>query len=169
MKKIIPSICSWLALGILLTSCDRGEKAVTKTDSGGVIEPSDFEVGEYNKDGRLVFWEINAFDHMEPFVLYEDYGVMLINEGGEGAPSPLYILAVQKTKEVITTNDFDKFKKHLSQIPNDVAIGKYGTCSLPSTWGLPDQLVASDGDAITALESTHKIEHWSVCYCPNRN
>jgi hypothetical protein len=94
---------------------------------------------------------------------------MLINEGGEGAPSPLYILAVQKTKEVITTNDFDKFKKHLSQIPNDVAIGKYGTCSLPSTWGLPDQLVASDGDAITALESTHKIEHWGVCYCPNRN
>jgi hypothetical protein len=133
------------------------------------MKPSDFEVGEYNKDGRLVFWEIDAYDHLEPFVLYEDYGVMLVNEGGEEAPSSLYILAIQKTKEVITTNDFEEFKRQLSQIPNDVAVGRYGTCSLPRTWGLPDQLVASYDAAITALEPTHKIEDWSVCYCPNRN
>ncbi len=168
MKQITPLIYCWLAAVLALALCDRGNIAVAEASSGWVMAPSDFKVGEHDQNGRLVFWEIHAFDHMEPFVLHEDYGVMLVNQGSEEAPVPLYILATQKTKEVITTHDFEEFEKRLLQIPKGAALGHYGTCSVPRTWGLPDSMIASYGAAIDALRSTHPVEDWIVCYCPNR-
>jgi len=160
---MIRAVACGLSLSLWLPSCGQDDEA----RSGQSMERSDFEVGEYNQEGRLVFWEINAFDHMQPFVLYEDYGVMLWNEGGEENPSPLFILACQKTKEVFTYETFESFRQELLKIPSSAAIICYSTCTVPRTWGLPQQLVREYRRALAGLESTHRVEAWTVCYCPH--
>lgn len=155
---------------VFLPSCEKSATEASKpeSDSDWVMEEPEIKVGEYNKEGRLVFWQINAFDHAEPFILQDDYGVMLINEGGEESPKPLYILARQSPPNIITTSNFEEFSIALSEIPSDAVVGSYGTCSVPRTYGLPDHIVEQYGAVIEKLESTNKIEEWTVCYCPNR-
>ena len=120
-------------------------------------------------DGRLIFWQIDAFDHMEPFILKDEYGVVLANEGGEEAPTPRYILAQQRTKEIMNTTDFAVFEAALSKVPRGSTVGRYDTCSVPRAWGLPDAVVEQFKSALRNQNLSVVTEDRSVCYCPNNN
>lgn len=136
----------------------------------GIVDKSVPEVrhrvGEYNEEGRLVFWEIDAFDHMEPFVLREDYGVLLLNEGGEVAPKPLYILAFQKTKEIFRSHDLEEFKAELAKVPKGAVVGRFETCTMPRSWGLPEEQRKTFRNALDERELVIEVDGRIVCYCP---
>jgi hypothetical protein len=126
-----------------------------------------FKVGDVDADGRLIFWQIDAFDHMEPFTLKDDYGVILANEGGEEAPSPRYILAQQSTKEITNTTDFSIFVAALAKVPRGSTVGRYDTCSVPRAWGLPIAVIDKFEAALKDRNLVIVSDERGVCYCPN--
>ena len=132
-----------------------------------VVAPPDFKVGDLDKNGRLIFWSINAFDHMEPFVLHEDdYGTVLYNDGTYDRPAARYILAFQNTCEIVHTSDFAEFKRALAKVPRGSAIGLFDTCSVPRTAGLPEAVTAQFKKALSDA-GLRVIDTRGVCYCPN--
>ncbi|MBL9182586.1 MAG: hypothetical protein JNN17_10620 [Verrucomicrobiaceae bacterium] len=125
-------------------------------------------VGELNKDGRLIFWTIDAFDHEEPFVLsHEDYGVILINEGDEKTPKAIYKYASQRgdTTRIVSTSSFEEFKALVNQIPKGSALAVFATCSVPRHWGLKESVVQQFNKTLEA--SGLSLVERGVCYCPS--
>ena len=149
---------------LALQSCDQSEVAPTRPTAPPEVE---FKVGGVDDGGRLVFWQIDAFDHMQPFVLKDEYGVVLANEGGEEAPSPRYILARQSTKEITNTTDFAEFVAALAKVPRGSTVGRYETCSVPREWGLPDAIIVQFEAALKDRNLVVVTDDRSVCYCPN--
>jgi len=119
-----------------------------------------------NPDGRLIFWTIDAFDHIEPFVLNDEYGVVLYNEGSQEQPEPRYILACQNNRSILLTADFEQFRRELQKIPIGTRIGRYDTCSVPRAYGLPDDLITRFQAALSEAGLKVESEGRHVCYCP---
>lgn len=129
-----------------------------------------FKIGDLDAQGRLIFWTIDAFDHIEPFVLREDdYGVVLYNDGSEEKPVARYVVAFQGTREIVSTGDFGEFQKALAKIPKGASAGRYNTCSVPREYGLDEDTISKFEDALGDAGVTVKDEGRGVCYCPNSN
>lgn len=154
---------------LLLGACSREKSPRFLADQTipSIPVTESFHVGDLNKDGRLNFWSIDAFDHIEPFVLQEEFGVVLYNGGSETQPVTHYILACQSTRNIINTADFSRFQEALSKIPKGTVVGRYDTCSVSRAYGLSEPVIIQFGEALTKAGLT--IENRSVCYCPNRN
>lgn len=69
----------------------------------------------------------------------DEFGVMLVNDGNEDAPSPRYILAILSTRTVIDTKDSELFKTLLKRIPKGSTVFEYVSCTVPRSWGLTDE------------------------------
>ena len=157
-----------IVVSCLLTgSCNRPVAAGPTEDTNAWVEPLVFKVGDSDKDGRLIFWQVDAFDHMAPFILKDEYGVVLANDGGEEAPSPRYILAQQATKEITNTTDFAVFAAALENVPIGATVGRYDTCSMPRAWGLPDSVIKQFEAALKLRNLVVVTDNRGVCYCPN--
>lgn len=154
---------------LFLASC-RPEPASNTASPSPLVHPqATFKVGDLDKDGRLIFWSINAFDHNEPFILHKDkYGVVLYNDGSEDHPVARYILAFQSTREIVHTSDFTTFRQALTRVPRGSIVGSYDTCSISRAYGLPSSVVSQFEKALS--EAGVKVEEDGriVCYCPNR-
>lgn len=112
---------------------------------------------------------MDAYDHIEPFVLSEDCGVLLLNEGNESAPVPRYILAVQATGKILDTMSFEIFQQELTALPTGGTIGRYETCSMPRCYGLTEVQMHDFLQAIQRGGGTAKPVEHTVCYCPNKS
>jgi hypothetical protein len=160
-------ILSFLAC-LLLLSCEQ------KSASYGpppvkprIVAAPSFKVGELNQKGRLIFWSIDAYDHEEPFALHEDaYGVVLYNDGSEAKPQARYIFASQRTREIVNTDDLTVFKQALAKVPRGTKVGCYDTCTMPRSYGLPQQIISRFYQALTKAGLTLEEETRRVCYCP---
>ena len=154
-----------ICIACCLACCSKSDKvAPLRPPSPSAVV---FKVGDVDADGRLIFWQIDAFDHMEPFILKDEYGVVLANEGGEEAPSPRYILAQQRNKEITNTTDFAVFVAALTKVPRGSTVGRYDKCSVPSAWGLPDAVIDQFESALRDRNLAVVTEGRGVCYCPN--
>lgn len=69
----------------------------------------------------------------------DEYGVMLVNDGGEEDPSPRYIIAIAKTRTVVDTKDLDLFRAVLKRISEGATIFRYDSCTVPRSWGLRNE------------------------------
>jgi hypothetical protein len=152
----------------LLVACSEQEVS-TNTSSPAEVETEKSVpiIGTLNEDGRLVMWTIDAFDHVEPFILRDDYGVILYNEGSEDKPDPRYLLASQEARSVLITANFDQFRRELELIPEGTVIGRYDTCSVPRCYGLPEPVIIEFDDALAKAGLRVETGERSVCYCPN--
>lgn len=155
-----------MATALLLVSC--GDHATPGAATPLAVEQPAFKIGDVDESGRLIFWSIDAFDHVEPFILSEDeYGVVLSNDGTEDRPVPGYILAVQSTREIVHTSDFAKFREALVAIPRGSAVGRYNTCSVSRDYGLPEA-VKTQFETALSVAGLRVVDDRVVCYCPNR-
>ena len=152
---------------LLLAGCSP---EAPKTGGASSVErkftPPDFKIGDLTKEGRLIFWSRDAFDHVEPFVLWDECGVVLVNDGNEEKPVARYIFACQKTREIVDTKDFAVFKEALSRVPKGTVVGMYDTCSVPRWYGLSEAEIAKFHKAITRAGLKMNSETTVVCYCP---
>jgi hypothetical protein len=154
-------------LALLVVQCgDRGKVDPPRPPAP---TPEVFRVGDVDKEGHLVFWQIDATDHVEPFILKDEYGVVLANNSGEQSPLPRYILAQQSTKKITDTTDFSVFLSALATIPRGSTVGRYDTCSLPRAWGLPDRVCKQFEQALKNRGLAVETENRGVCYCPYNN
>lgn len=158
--------CIALAAVILIAGC--GPKPATTAPSAAAPSKPNFKVGDLDGAGRLIFWSINAFDHVEPFILHhDDFGVVLYNDGSEDNPVPCYIIAFQSTRDIVRTGDFAAFKHALTRVPKGSVIGRYDTCSVPRAYGLPSSVVMQFEQALTDAGVKVEKDARHVCYCPN--
>ena len=161
--KLLP-LLAWL----LLPGCEQkptasGPVPVKRT----IVSSPSFKVGELDKEGRLIFWSINAYDHEEPFVLHQDaYGVVLYNDGNEANPHARYIFASQSPREIVNTDDLAVFKQALAKVPRGSKVGRYDTCTMPRSYGLPEQIISRFYQALTKAGLKEEEETRRVCYCP---
>lgn len=95
----------------------------------------------------------------------DEFGVMLINDGGEDAPSPRYILAISSMRTVIDTKDFELFKTLLKRIPKGSTVFEYGSCTVPRSWGLTDKHFSIFEGAFTESGLAISKESRITCYC----
>jgi hypothetical protein len=167
MRSPIPIFLCLLALTAI--SCKSKVAPRTTEVSEWIVKPPDFKVGDMDKNGRLIFWQIDAHDHMEPFILQDEYGVILANNGEVESPTPRYILACNSTKRIVDTNDFKVFLTEVNQIPRNSTIGRYDTCSIPRAYGLSNDVCHGFVKALTDRGLIIETECRGVCYCPNRN
>lgn len=95
----------------------------------------------------------------------DEYGVMLVNDGGEEDPSPRYILAIAKTRTVVDTKDLDLFRSLLGEVPKGTTIFSYGSCTMPRSWGLKDEHFEAYDSVFKELGLTLAEEQRTTCYC----
>ena len=131
------------------------------------LPTADFTVSDLTADGYLIFWSMDAFDHIEPFDLRGDFGVLLYNAGNGSKPVAGYVLAIQATRTIVHTTDFQTFRDTLAKVPRGSSIARYETCSVPRAYGLPEKQVSKFLEALS--EAALQVKGESVCYCPNRN
>jgi hypothetical protein len=156
-----------LAAIILIAGCGP-KPATTPSSSSGPAQAS-FKVGDLDGAKRLIFWSIDAFDHVEPFILHQDdFGVVLYNDGSEDSPVARYIIAFQSTREIVHTGDFAAFKHALSRVPKGSVVGRYDTCSVHRAYGLPSSVVMQFEQSLTDAGLRVEEDARVVCYCPNR-
>ena len=149
-----------LAAAILFAGCGPKTGAPQAT----------FKIGDLDDRGRLVFWSIDAGDHVEPFTLREDdFGAVLYNGGTEHQPVAGYILAFQATREIVHTDDFAVFKAALARIPRGSVIGRYDTCTLRRSYGLPESVTSQFEEALSDAGLRVEQVARTVCYCRNHN
>lgn len=91
---------------------------------------------------------LEGFADEKPLLLYrsgnlrvemrakDEYAVMLVNDGGEFKASPRYILAIEKSRTVLDTKDYELFKLALSSLPEGTKVYEYGSAGVPRSWGL---------------------------------
>ncbi len=156
-------------LSLIDLSCKSKASRTTTEVQEWVMQPPSFKVGDLDKNGRLIFCDINAFDHMEPFILQDEYGVILANSGEEEAPTPRYILACNSTKVIVDTNDFNVFLAAVNKIPRNSTIGRYDKCSSPWAYGLSKDVCDRFEKALTDRGLIIETESRGACCCPNRN
>lgn len=162
---ISPFAMKYLAIVSTLVLAACGPKSTFSSSS----REAAFQVGNLDSMGRLIFWSIDAYDRIEPVSLRsDDFGVVLYNDGLEDAPVARYILAFQKTREIVHTDDFAAFKLALSRVPRGSTIGRYDTCSVPRSYGLPESVVTDFQQALTDAGLRVETEARLVCYCPVR-
>ena len=130
-----------LAACLLLPGC--GENSASSGSPSTAIASPTFKVGDLSKDGRLIFWSIEAVDgNIRPFVLHDDeYGVVLYNDGTEDKPVAHYIFACQSTRQIVHTGDFAIWQQAVAKIPRGSTVGSYDTCSVPRSYGLPEAAI----------------------------
>ena len=127
----------------------------------------DFTVGSLTEGGRLNFWSIDAFDHIQPFVLKGDYGVVLYNAGSDSEPIACFVVAMQATRTIIHTTDYQIFKDAIARIPRGSTVANFHTCSMPMSHGLLDEDINKFESVLSGAELI--ITDEEVCYCPNKN
>ena len=165
--RAFPFVACLLLLGCEKKSPWSGHSKPAVTPMPAVAS-TPFKVGDLDKDGRLIFWSIDASDHVEPFVLHKDeYGVVLYNDGTEEKPVARYIFACQGTREVLNTADFAAFQQALAKISRWSTVGSYDTCSVPRSHGLPQNVIRQFAQALTDAGLEVETEDRVVCYCPN--
>ena len=155
------------ATSFVLLACSRKEiPSIPSENSEGRIQSP--EIGGLDANGHLVFWTIDAFDHIEPFVLQDEHGVILLNVGTSERPEPRYILASQATQTILMTSDFARFEQALRNIAAGTEIGVYDTCSVSRSYGLPEETVKQFRLALDEAKLRVLWENRSVCYCPHK-
>ena len=112
---------------------------------------------------------------VEPFVIFrigevpvklrDDYGVMLINAGNETRPSPRFLIAMNRGRTLMETADLAIAAQALKLIPKGSSIRWYDSCSVPRSWGLPDNL-REDLEAAIKRAGLKLLEDPDItCYC----
>lgn len=158
-----------LLMVLAFVSCSpEGNPASSSSGNPDSGQTPDTPVGQKNPEGRLVFWSMDASDHMEPFVLEEDCGVILLNDGEETKPVPRYILAVHSTGKITDTLDFQTFERELRFVPRGSTIGRYDTCSVPRCYGLTETQIAAFDRLLKDTGLAEEPVSHTVCYCPNK-
>jgi hypothetical protein len=122
------------------------------------------EVGEIGSDGRLVIWVSKRGSYDVPFPLYHDYGVMLINEGGEKHPKALYVVGCQAKKKVWRTHDFKEFQRLVNAIPKGATVQEYDSCTVNLFYGLPEKVGTEFDKALKRFKLKDEERH-IVCIC----
>lgn len=163
MIRILVSI-----LFVALIGCSKRQDSSASPKVSEEIQIKTPEVGSLDSNGRLVFWTIDAFDHIEPFILNDEHGVVLLNAGTQENPEARYILASQATRTVLVTSDFARFEQALRSIPAGTEIGVYDTCSVSRSYGLPEETVKQFRLALDEAKLRVLWENRSVCYCPHK-
>jgi hypothetical protein len=130
-----------------------------------------FKIGDLDDKGRLIFWSMDAGDHVEPFTLRDNdhYGVVLYNSRMDGQPDARYIVAFQGSREIVHTDDFVVFKAALARIPRGSVIGRYDTCTLRRAYGLPDSIKSQFEKALGGAGLRVEEDARTVCYCRDQN
>jgi hypothetical protein len=95
----------------------------------------------------------------------DKFAVMLINEGGETAPSPRYVFAVADSRTVVDTKDIAIFRAALATLPKGTEIMKYGSCSAPRSWGLRQNHFKAYDKIFEDLGLKFSEELRLTCYC----
>jgi hypothetical protein len=95
----------------------------------------------------------------------DEYGVMLVNDGGEENSSPRYIVAIAKTRTVVDTKDLELFKAIMERIPKGSTIFEYGSCTVPRSWGLTENHFKTYNEIFSGLGLTLSDEPRTTCYC----
>ena len=99
------------------------------------------------------------------FILEDDYGYVVINDGTEKKPKPHYILGSQKDGTVIHYSNKKDFLAAVSNIPSGSTLREYAKCLCPLSYGLTEaQLVYKD---IPSLAKAKGIKYSDKCkmYC----
>jgi hypothetical protein len=112
----------------------------------------------------------------EPFIIYriteacpvklvDDFGVMLINTGGEENPSPKFIVGMRQSRTLIETSDPKVAEGALKLIPKGSKIRWYDSCTVPRSYGLPR---ATRQGFIKAMKTAGLVllrDEDITCYC----
>jgi hypothetical protein len=98
-------------------------------------------------------------------ILKDEYGYMLVNEGGEEHPQPRYILGIRSTGKVTDTKDIDVFAKALSTIPKGTTIFEYDSCTVSRSWGLNENEIVKLNKAIKRAGLRISSKKQITCYC----
>ena len=115
-------------------------------------------------DGLLMYTIVPGADVR----LQDDYGVMLINEGGEKDPTPRYILAIRKTRTLVDTRDLAVFRLGLATLAKGSTIYQYDSCTVPRSYGLTqaqhDAFYGAIKKAGLKLGEDKELDRL-ICYC----
>lgn len=121
-------------------------------------------VGQIGTDGRMALWVSKRGTSNIPFPLDDDYGVMLINQGGHAKPSALYVLGSRAQKKVWQTSDVREFERLTGSIPKGAKANVYDSCTVSLRHGLPDTV--QDGfDRICKRLELNDEDRNITCVC----
>jgi len=103
------------------------------------------------------------------FILEDDYGYVVLNDGTKDAPKPRYILGSQSEGTVIHYTAKKEFLAAVAKIPEGATLREYAKCLAPLSWGLnEEQLVYKDVSKIAKEKGIKFIEDSKLhCNCPS--
>jgi len=117
-------------------------------------------------DQLVLYWVDRVPIEMEGT---DEYGIMLVNNGGEENPTPRYILGIAATKTLVDTQDLEIFKLALSKVPRGSTVYWYGTCTVPRYWGLSEEQIGGFRRTIKEAGLILSEEDRVTCYCEQYN
>ena len=169
-----------IALAAMLMACERKSPAGGDSSVAGrpVADPEGerttrkWTVGEKDSRDRLV---IHLIDGETPIFLGNDFGVMLVNDGGWGIDSdfpklrqpqkPRYLVAVRGTGKIVDTPDFAEFERALGVIPKGTRISRYDSCSVSRASHLPKTVWDKFEKAMLSAGLILEEDPAITCYC----
>lgn len=137
-KYSIFLILSLAASALALYGCGRevAEKTSKSPVTNSKSQRTIHTVGEVGEVGRLATWASKRGSSDVPFLLDDDYGVTLINEGSEKQPRALYVLGSRGKKKVWQTHNINKFQQLVDSIPKEAKVRIYDSCAVSIENGL---------------------------------
>ncbi|MBC8064949.1 MAG: hypothetical protein H7Y17_08975 [Chlorobia bacterium] len=139
-KNSIFLLMSLVLFLLTMIECGHGalrEEPTAPLATNGEAPRETHNVGEVGADGHLAIWVSKRGTFDVPFLLDDDFGVMLINEGGEKHPRALYVAGSRTKKKVWQTHDLKEFQRLVDSIPKGVRVREYDSCTVNLGYGLP--------------------------------
>jgi hypothetical protein len=127
-----------------------------------VLQQSGVSVEGSTKKPRVILYTIVPGADV---ILKDDYGYILINEGGEEHPQPRYILGIRSTGNVTDTKDINLFAKALLTIPKAATIFEYDSCTVSRSWGLNEKEIGKLNKVIKQAGLKISSQKRITCYC----
>jgi hypothetical protein len=111
--------------------------------------------------------KIVKIDDYVPFILEDDYGYVVLNDGTVDDPKPRYILGSQREGTVIHYTTKNEFLAAIAKIPSGATLREYAKCLAPLSWGLKEeQLVCEDVPKIAKEKGINFTEDSKLhCNC----
>lgn len=126
-----------VAIGLICWLCSKSVPATAQASVfGHRAKPN-----EVTSKGKPVLYYLSGagdFGGMtKAVVLTKSYGYMIVNEGKDRQPQPLFILASAKNKRVENYTSLSDFRKAVLRLPKETQLYRYDRCTDTASRGLP--------------------------------